>query len=63
MGLNPVPDELVTYDELAAIMRISRRSLERMKEDGMPHVSWGRRFVRFRVAEALAWAEQQDRVA
>lgn len=58
--LATVTDELVTRDELAAIMRVSVPTIDRMRRAGMPHVTWGRRLVRFRVAEAIRWAEQQQ---
>jgi phage terminase Nu1 subunit (DNA packaging protein) len=61
--LRPVPDELLTRDELAKIMRSSVSTVDRMKADGMPFVPWGRRGVRFRLAEALAFAEQYERKA
>lgn len=60
MTIKAVPDELVTRDELADIMRVSVSTIDRMRDDGMPSVSWGRRLVRFRVREAIEWAEQQD---
>jgi excisionase family DNA binding protein len=61
--LQRVPDELVTREELAEIMRVSVPTIDRMKRAGMPAVTWGRRLVRFRVREAMAWAEQQHRAA
>ncbi len=61
--LRPVPDELVTRDELAALMCVSVKTVDRLVKDGMPTVSWGRRLTRFRVSEALAWAANQDRKA
>lgn len=61
--LHPVPAELVTRQELAEIMRVSVRTVDAMRHDGMPCVTWGRRLVRFRVQEALQWAEDQQRRA
>jgi phage terminase Nu1 subunit (DNA packaging protein) len=55
-----VPDELVTREELAGIMRVSVPTIDRMRRDGMPHVTWGRRLIRFRVGEAMRWAEDAD---
>lgn len=63
MSLRAVPDELVKREELAAIMRVSVRTVDAMRADGMPAVTWGRRLVRFRVGEALAWAERQGQEA
>lgn len=59
--LRPIPDELVTREELAEIMRVSVPTIDRMRRDGMPAVTWGRRLRRFRVGEALAWAEREQR--
>lgn len=59
-GLRPLPPELVTREELADMMRCSVATVDRMKRDGMPHVSWGRRMVRFRPGEAMRWAETQQ---
>jgi phage terminase Nu1 subunit (DNA packaging protein) len=61
--LRPVPDELVTRQELAEIMRVSVPTIDRMKREGMPSISWGRRLVRFRVRDAMTWAEQQHKAA
>lgn len=57
--MSPVPDEIVTRHELAEILRVHVSTVDRMKAKGMPCVTWGRRLVRFRVREAIAWAEQQ----
>lgn len=63
MNLRPVSDEFVTRDELAEILRVSVPTIDRMRRAGMPCHRWGRRLVRFRVREALAWAEAKDRKA
>lgn len=60
MTLRPVVDELVTRDELASMMRVSVSTIDRMHRDGMPSITWGRRLIRFRVREAMAWAEAQQ---
>jgi phage terminase Nu1 subunit (DNA packaging protein) len=54
-------DELVTRHELAEIMRVSVKTVDRMRREGMPHITWGRRLVRFRVGEAISWADRQQR--
>jgi phage terminase Nu1 subunit (DNA packaging protein) len=61
--LRSVPDELVTRQELAEIMRCSVPTIDRMRREGMPAVTWGRRLVRFRVRQAMDWAEQQHEAA
>ncbi len=57
-GPRAVPDELLTREELANAMRSSVSTVDRMKAAGMPYVPWGRRGVRFRLRDALAWAER-----
>lgn len=62
-GLGVVADELATREEMAAIMRVSIPTIDRMLRDGMRDaaaVSWGRRLVRIRVSAAMRWAEQQE---
>lgn len=59
----PVADELVTRPELAKAMHVSLRTVDRLKAEGMPHVTWGRHLVRFRLREAMTWAEQHGRKA
>jgi hypothetical protein len=61
-GMTDLP-EIVTRDELARILRVSVSTIDRMHRDGMPAVTWGRRLVRFRLSQALAWAEQRDHEA
>jgi phage terminase Nu1 subunit (DNA packaging protein) len=57
--IRSLPAEVVTREELAEIMRVSVPTIDRMRRAGMPYLTWGRRLVRFRVRDALAWAEQQ----
>jgi excisionase family DNA binding protein len=54
------PEPFVTRQEMAEILRVSVPTIDRMLRDGMPSHSWGRRLVRLRVSEVLAWAEAQD---
>lgn len=58
LGPRPVPDEFLTRVELAEMMRCHVSTVDRMKADGMPYVPWGRRGVRFRLRDALTFAEQ-----
>ena len=57
--LRAVPSEILTYEELAERMRVSVKTVERMKADGMPFISWGRRRVVFDPVEAMAWAMER----
>jgi phage terminase Nu1 subunit (DNA packaging protein) len=61
--LHSLPGELVTREELARIMRVSLPTIDRMRRDGMPSVTWGRRLRRFNVADAMRWAEDKQREA
>jgi excisionase family DNA binding protein len=58
--LRVVTDGLVTREELAEILRVSVPTVDRMRRAGMPCHRWGRRLVRFRVRECMAWAEERD---
>lgn len=58
--LRPVPDELVTRECLADILQVSVRTVDRMREEGMPDHHWGRRLVRFRVHEVMRWLDERD---
>jgi phage terminase Nu1 subunit (DNA packaging protein) len=58
--LRVIADELVDRKEMAKILRVSVPTLDRMRRAGMPCHRWGRRLVRFRVRECIAWAEQRD---
>lgn len=60
LGPRPVPDELLKRQQLAAIMQCSVDTIDRMKAQGMPYVPWGRRMVRYRLREVLAWRQSQD---
>ena len=55
-----VDDPIVTERELAQMMRCSEKTLKRLRDDGMPYISWGRRLIRYRAREAMAWAEQRQ---
>jgi phage terminase Nu1 subunit (DNA packaging protein) len=59
LGPRAVPDTLLTRRELAAEMRVSVRTVDAMRAEGMPCITWGRRLVRFRLREAMAWAEER----
>jgi phage terminase Nu1 subunit (DNA packaging protein) len=48
--LRALPSETryITREQLAERMGCSVKTVDRMKADGMPYVSWGRRMTRFR---------------
>lgn len=59
--IRPVPDELVTRHELAAMMRISVATVDRLRAAGMPCVRFSPGTIRFRAMEAMRWAENRYR--
>jgi phage terminase Nu1 subunit (DNA packaging protein) len=56
-------DAYLTRRQLAEHMQVSLRTVDAWRAEGMPCHSWGRRLVRYRLREALAWAESQERRA
>jgi phage terminase Nu1 subunit (DNA packaging protein) len=52
----PAPERYVDRRELAMLMGVNVRTIDRMVRDGMPSESWGLRARRFRPSLALAWA-------
>jgi phage terminase Nu1 subunit (DNA packaging protein) len=58
--LRPTPDELVTREELARIMRVSVPTIDRLRRKGMPSITWGLRLRRFDASAAMAWAREQE---
>lgn len=61
-GLPFVPRErFVTRKEMAEIMGISVRALDKLVREGMPSVTWGLRARRFQPSVALAWANARGR--
>ena len=54
------PERYVTRRELAAIMGVSNDTVDRLREEGMPSVTWGRRTRRFRASVAVAWAASRS---
>jgi phage terminase Nu1 subunit (DNA packaging protein) len=61
-GLPIVPAEsYVTRDELAELMHVSVKTIDRMVAAGMPSETWGLRSRRFLPSRALAWARTRER--
>jgi phage terminase Nu1 subunit (DNA packaging protein) len=58
MTLHAVPSETryITREQLAERMGCSVRTVDRMKADGMPYVTWGRRLTRYDPNKAIPWA-------
>jgi phage terminase Nu1 subunit (DNA packaging protein) len=46
----------VSRADLARLMGVSVKTIDRMVREGLPSETWGRRTRRFLPSEALAWA-------
>jgi phage terminase Nu1 subunit (DNA packaging protein) len=55
------PERYVDRRELATLMGVNVRTVDRMVRDGMPSESWGLRARRFRPSVALTWARTRGR--
>jgi phage terminase Nu1 subunit (DNA packaging protein) len=55
-------DEMyVTRGELAVLMHVCVRTIDRFVSEGMPSERWGMRTRRFLPSRALAWARSRER--
>ena len=52
--------EILTADELAKKLKVSKAAVRRWTLDGMPCPKLGGRLVRFEIEPALAWLERQQ---
>jgi phage terminase Nu1 subunit (DNA packaging protein) len=52
----PAQERYVTRTELAEMMGVSVRQIDRFVSEGMPSETWGMRSRRFLTSRALAWA-------
>ena len=59
-GVSVEAERYVGRHELAALMGVNVRTVDRMVRAGMPSENWGLRARRFRPSEALAWARARD---
>ena len=60
----PVLERYVTASELAELMGVSVRTINRMTAAGMPSETWGMaRTRRYLPSQALAWAHAQARIS
>ena len=53
-------EELLTVDELCDWLKITRKTSERWRKDGMPFIKVGRT-VRFDKAEVLEWLKNHNK--
>lgn len=67
MTLHIVPEPYITREEAGDLLRVSLPAFDRMRKDGermglpCPVVTWGRRMLRYRASEVLAWGIELDR--
>jgi phage terminase Nu1 subunit (DNA packaging protein) len=55
----PEPEAYVTRRELAEMMGVSMKTIDRLVKRGMPSETWGLQARRFRPSRAMAWARAQ----
>lgn len=53
-------DEFLTRQELAAELKISLPTLDKLRRQGMPEERWGLKAVRFRRRRVLRWLDEFD---
>jgi predicted DNA-binding transcriptional regulator AlpA len=59
----PATERYLTRQQLADVMGVSVKTIDRMVRDGMPSETWGLRSRRFLASRALAWARTRQRRA
>lgn len=58
----PDGDRLLTRTEVAELLRVSERTVDRLATSGeLPRRTLGRRLVRFRESDVLALLDQRER--
>lgn len=55
------PERYVDRRELAQILRVSVKTVDRFVAEGMPSETWGVRARRFLPSESIAWARNRRR--
>lgn len=51
--MRSVPDELLTRKELAAELKISLPTLDKLRKTGLRYITWGRGGIRFRRSDVV----------
>jgi phage terminase Nu1 subunit (DNA packaging protein) len=63
-GTEPTsPERYVNRTQLAQLMGVSVKTIDRMVRAGMPSETWGLRSRRFLASRALSWARTRQRSA
>lgn len=55
----PTPEPYVSRVEIAKLMGVSERTIDRWAAEAMPHETWGMRTKKFRFSEVEAWAKMR----
>lgn len=55
------PEKLITTKELCDYLNLSRTTIERYREEGMPYKIIGPRNVRFEKSKVLEWLEKRGK--
>jgi len=53
-------DEVLTKEELAKFLKVTERTVDKMRDKGMPYFKIGTN-VRFRKEKVLKWLEEQSK--
>lgn len=55
--LRPGPEPYCSRMEIAKLMGVSERTIDRWAREGAPHQTWGMRTKKFRFSEVEQWAK------
>jgi excisionase family DNA binding protein len=53
-------DEIITVDELCSWLKVSRKTTERWRKEGLPYMQLGRS-IRFEKEAVLQWLKEHNR--
>jgi excisionase family DNA binding protein len=56
-------EHLLTRAELAELLHCDVQTIDKMRDDGLPTITWGRRYLRFRPSAVMAWLETHEQEA
>lgn len=60
VGRSPLPERYITRAELAKLMGVSLKTVDKLVREGMPSETWGLRSRRFLPSRAIAWARTRE---
>lgn len=56
------PSEILTKEQLADLLQVSRRTIENLQQKGLPYIALGPRRNRYLRAEVMAWMRDEYQV-